>query len=238
MEPGAVTRRIGMRDYHEGVLHGQPCVVALTRIGKVAAAATTATLLREFGVNRVVFTGLAGGLGEGVRVGDVVVGSALAQYDLDASPLYPPREVPLLHVSHFATADDLASLLHRCAAEFLAERHGPAPLPLAPAVHLGLIATGDRFINDAAAARAVREALPDAICVEMEGAAVAQVCYEFGVPCAVLRTISDRADADSHVDFPVFLREVASVYSAGILRRFLAALNALDAQRGEAGDGA
>ena len=70
----------------------------------------------------------------------------------------------------------------------------------------------------------LRADMPEALCVEMEGAAVAQVCYEFDVPCAVLRTVSDRADEDSHIDFPLFLREVAGVYSAGILRRFLAAL--------------
>jgi len=222
MGPGAATQRIGMRDYHQGTLHGQPCVIALTRVGKVAAAATAATLLNEFKVDRVVFTGLAGGVAANVKVGDVVIGSALAQHDLDARPLFPRHEVPLLHTDRFAASDALSALLMRCAAEFLAE------LPQAPAVHLGLIATGDQFINNAGTVAQLRADMPEALCVEMEGAAVAQVCYEFDVPCAVLRTISDRADEDSHIDFPIFLREVASVYSAGILRRFLAALPELD----------
>lgn len=220
MGPAVSTHRVGMRDYHHGMLHGQPCVLALTRIGKVAAAATTATLLREFPVDRVVFTGVAGGVGADVRVGDVVVGNALVQHDLDASPLFPRYEVPLLQTSHFTADEALAALLHRCAAEFLTQGGGTAGL------HRGLIATGDRFVNDAAVVRELRGALPDALCVEMEGAAVAQVCHEFGVPCAVLRTISDCADQDAPVDFATFLREVASVYSAGILRRFLAALPA------------
>jgi adenosylhomocysteine nucleosidase len=218
MGAGAVTRRIGMRDYYQGVLYGQPCVIALTRVGKVAAAATTATLLGEFEVDRVVFTGLAGGVAPDVKVGDVVIGSALAQHDLDARPLFPRHEVPLLHTSRFATSEALSALLKCCAAEFL------AGMPAAPTVHLGLIATSDQFINDARAVAQLRADMPEALCVEMEGAAVAQVCHEFGVPCAVLRTVSDRADEDSHIDFPIFLREVASVYSAGILRRFLAAL--------------
>ena len=218
MGPAASTQRIGMRDYHQGMLYGQPCVIALTRVGKVAAAATTATLLREFKVDRVVFTGVAGGLAANVKVGDVVVGSALAQHDLDARPIFPRYEVPLLRTDRFATSDALSALLMRCAAEFLAE------LPTAPAVHLGLIATGDQFINSASTVAQLRADMPDALCVEMEGAAVAQVCYEFCVPCAVLRTVSDRADEDSHIDFSLFLRDVASVYSSGILRRFLAAL--------------
>lgn len=220
MGPAAATRRIGMRDYHHGVLYGRPCVLALTRIGKVAAAATTATLLREFDIDRVVFTGVAGGLGTQVRVGDVVVGSALVQHDLDASPLFPRHEVPLLQTARFPADEALAGLLHRCAAEFLAQRDGPV------ALHRGLIATGDRFVHEAGIVRELRAALPEALCVEMEGAAVAQVCHEFGVPCAVMRTISDCADQDAAVDFATFLREVASVYSAGILRRFLASLPA------------
>ncbi|HEX7749351.1 MAG TPA: 5'-methylthioadenosine/adenosylhomocysteine nucleosidase [Bordetella sp.] len=218
MGPTAHTQRIGMRDYHQGVLYGQPCVIALTRVGKVAAAATTATLLHEFNVERVVFTGVAGGIAENVQVGDVVIGSALAQHDLDARPFFPRFEVPLLHTSRFATSDALSALLLRCAAEFLAGQ------PAAPAAHLGLIATGDQFLNSAQALARLRADMPEALCVEMEGAAVAQVCHEFGVPCAVMRTVSDRADDDSHIDFPLFLRDVASVYSAGILRRFLATL--------------
>lgn len=207
-----------MRDYHQGMLYGQSCVIALTRVGKVAAAATTATLLHDFNVERVVFTGVAGGIAENVQVGDVVIGSALAQHDLDARPFFPRFEVPLLHTSRFATSDALSALLLRCAAEFLAEQ------PAAPAAHLGLIVTGDQFLNSAEAVAQLRADMPEALCVEMEGAAVAQVCHEFGVPCAVMRTVSDRADGDSHIDFPLFLREVASVYSSGILRRFLAAL--------------
>ena len=61
-----------------------------------------------------------------------------------------------------------------------------------------------------------------ALAVEMEGAAFAQVCHDFGVPLAVVRTISDRADDAAHVDFSRFLREVASRYSAAIVEALLA----------------
>ncbi|OZI68176.1 5'-methylthioadenosine/adenosylhomocysteine nucleosidase [Bordetella genomosp. 1] len=224
MGPTAEVHRIGMRDYHVGMLAGQPCVLVLTRIGKVAAAATTAMLLHAFGVRAVVFTGVAGGIHPRVQVGDVVIGDALLQHDLDARPLFPRYEVPLLARSHFATEAALTALLGQCAADFLAGyAHGRAAQP---AVHHGPIATGDCFVGDAVTLARLREELPQALCVEMEGAAVAQVCHEFGVPCAVLRTISDRADNAAPVDFKRFLTEVASVYSAGILRRFLRALPA------------
>lgn len=89
MGPNVRIHRIGQRDYHEGTIMGRPCVVVLSRVGKVAAAATTVTLIREFKVNAVLFTGVAGSLNKKVKVGDVVVATQLLQYDINASPLFP-----------------------------------------------------------------------------------------------------------------------------------------------------
>jgi adenosylhomocysteine nucleosidase len=226
------TERIGMRDYHVGTIAGRQCVVVLARIGKVAAAATTVTLIREFGAAPIVFTGLAGGLGNGVKVGDVVVAQALVHHDFDARPLFPRYEVPLLGRAYFDTDPALVALLERCAGEYLAlELRRDVDLLTRtlfgldePTVHRGVVSSGDLFVGNGQALDALRAALPDALCVEMEGAAVAQVCHEYGVPCAVLRTVSDRADSAAHTDFGLFLERVASFYSAGILRRFIAAL--------------
>jgi adenosylhomocysteine nucleosidase len=87
----------------------------------------------------------------------------------------------------------------------------------APRVHEGLVISGDRFVSTSAESAALRERLPQALAVEMEGAAMAQVCTAYGVPCAVLRTVSDRADDQAHVDFPRFLAEVASPMSREIV---------------------
>ena len=81
------------RDFWHGALHGQPVVLAVSGIGKVAAATTTAALIERFGVQRIVFTGVAGGLAEGVQVGDVVVATAFVQHDLDVSPIFPRYQV-------------------------------------------------------------------------------------------------------------------------------------------------
>lgn len=231
MDAGVVTTRIGQRDYHAGTLLGCPCVVVLARIGKVAAAATTVTLIREFDVSAIVFTGLAGAVSRTVNIGDVVVARSLLQHDMDASPLFPKYQVPLLDRSHFEANAPLADLLATSASNYLLQgfvgdisvaarsRFGFGD----PVVHSGLIISGDRFVSDAHYANALQASLPDALCVEMEGAAVAQICHEYDVPYAVLRTISDRADGSASVDFSLFLNEVASFYSAGILRHFLAA---------------
>lgn len=226
------TRRIGMRDYHQGVLHGRPCVVVLARVGKVAAAATAVTLIREFQVDSVIFTGLAGGVAAEVKVGDVVVGATLLQHDMDASPLFPRHEIPLLACSRIATETGLSQALELAARAYLAHDWAQEISPAtretfslsAPAVHVGLIVSGDQFINRAAAVQALRQELPDALCVEMEGAAVAQICHEYGARFAIVRTVSDRADDSASNDFNDFLSAVASHYSAGILRRVLAAL--------------
>jgi adenosylhomocysteine nucleosidase len=91
----------------------------------------------------------------------------------------------------------------------------------APRVHQGLIISGDRFVSTSAESQALRQALPEALAVEMEGAAVAQVCHDYGVPFAAVRTISDRADDAAHTDFQRFIREVASRYSLAILSQWL-----------------
>ena len=92
-------------------------------------------------------------------------------------------------------------------------------------VHSGLIASGDRFVSSAADAANIRRDLQSAghtvLAVEMEGAAVAQVCFDYGVPFAAMRTISDRADADAHVDFSAFVQQVASPYALAIVRQYL-----------------
>jgi len=232
MQADVVRHRIGRRDYYTGSLLGCPCVIVLARVGKVAAAATTVTLIREFGVASVVFTGVAGAISRHVNVGDVVVAQSLLQHDLDARPLFPRYEVPLLGLSHFDADPDLTRRLSSCATEYLRQdlaADGPARAQLSaqfgitrPAVHGGMIISGDSFINDAQHVEALRTSLPDALCVEMEGAAVAQVCHEYDVPYAVMRTISDRADGSAGIDFNAFLQAAASRYATGILRRFLA----------------
>jgi adenosylhomocysteine nucleosidase len=229
MGPDVITRRVGQRDYYLGTLHARPCVVVLARVGKVAAAATAVTLIRYFDARALVFTGLAGAVADHVRVGDVVVAQSLLQHDLDASPLFPRYEVPLLGRSYFDTDAALTSLLTQCAQDYLKlelprqvdRRSLDLFRVLSPTVHCGTIISGDSFVNGPIAVHALRETLVDALCVEMEGAAVAQICYEYDVPCAVLRTISDRADDTAGVDFSAFLAQVARFYSAGILRRFL-----------------
>ena len=207
------------RTFWQGELHGQPVVLALSRIGKVAAATTATTLIEAFGTQRLVFTGVAGGVAPGVQVGDVVIANEFVQHDMDASPLFPRYEIPLYGRERFACDAALAQAL------LAATRVALQQLGLPATVHQGLIASGDRFVSAAEEARALHTALSAAghapLAVEMEGAAVAQVCHDYGIPFAAMRTISDRADDTAHVDFPKFVNEVASRYALAILDAFM-----------------
>ena len=222
---------LARRDFWVGHWHGHEVVAVLSRVGKVAAATTAAALIERFGVDRIVFTGTAGGLAEGVRVGDLVVADAFMQHDMDASPLFPRFEVPLYGQSRFAVDAGLSRALAQAARSAVAApmvtlgADAVAEFGLgAPRVHQGLIVSGDRFVATSAESAALRAALPDALAVEMEGAAVAQVCHDYGLPFAAVRTVSDRADDAAHVDFMRFIDQVASRYSAAILEHYFESL--------------
>ena len=225
LEDARIERRAG-RECHLGRLDGHEVLLVLCGIGKVAAATTTAVLLDGMAVQSLLFTGVAGGLGTGVRRGDVVIAQTLLQHDMDASPLFPRYEVPLTGRSRFAADATMADALVRGCQEVLRVPH--AALTRfgidAPRCHAGLVISGDQFVATAAAGAALRAALPDALAVEMEGAAVAQVCADFERPFAVLRTVSDRADDAAHLDFGRFIEEVAAEFSRDIVRGTLAHL--------------
>jgi len=223
------TRDLGGRRFHLGTFHGIETIAVFSRWGKVAAAATVTQLLAAFQVTRVIFSGVAGSIAGDLAIGDVVVASGLIQHDLDASPIFPRYQIPLLGksilpadaklgeglfnaVQHFLSAD-LRSAVAARELDFFAIR--------TPKVTTGLVASGDKFFSSATEVRELHARLPAVLCVEMEGAAVAQVCTEYGVPFGVVRTISDNADENSPHDFQRFLREIARHYSAGILARFL-----------------
>ncbi len=223
------------RRFWLGHLDGHDVVAVLSRIGKVAAAMTATLLVHEFGAERAIFTGTAGGLHPVARVGDVVVAETLLQHDMDASPLFPRHEVPLYGTDRFHADETLSAALADAARAMFADVDaGTADADLAldaaqlrafgiatPRVHAGMVVSGDRFVASASEAAALRQRLPDALAVEMEGAALAQVCHDLGVPFAVVRTISDRADDSAHVDFSRFVASIASRYSVGVVRRFL-----------------
>ena len=219
----------GGRTYCTGTLAGRRVVLVFSRMGKVAAAATAQHLIDVHRVGSILFSGVAGALRPDLRIGDIVVGDRLWQHDMDASPLFAPLEIPLLKTSSFATEDAIRNSLFSSAEAFLREGFDKEVASAAvaelgirdPKVIRGDIASGDRFVSTHAERDALRAKVPSAVCVEMEGGAVAQVCFEHGIPLGVVRVISDGAGDGAHVDFGKFVRDAASRYGLGIIRRFL-----------------
>jgi adenosylhomocysteine nucleosidase len=216
------------REYWLGKLWKIDAVCVLSRIGKVAAAMTAATLVEKFGVTHIIFTGVAGAGEKGINVGDIVIAESLVQHDMDASPLFPRFEVPLTGQTHFPADRQLSGALASAAQWFLdngltSEINETERLAFglaAPRIHRGLVASGDQFINDKAHLDHLNEVLPGVLAVEMEGAAVAQACHELGVPFAVIRAISDNANEHAATDFMRFVKSVAAQYAFHIVRRF------------------
>ncbi len=225
---GPATLKHGMRDYSVGRLWGIDAVCVLSRIGKVAASMTATMLVEKFGVTHILFTGVAGSGDALVRVGDIVIGESLVQHDMDASPLFPRYEVPLTGIARFQSDVSLSDQLADAANGFLdadflevigqQDRHD-FRLGM-PTVHRGLIASGDQFVSSRVHIERLNTSHPGLLAVEMEGAAVAQVCFELGVPFAVIRTISDNANEDAATDFLRFVKSVAARYAFHIVRRF------------------
>jgi len=220
---------IASRTFTTGEIHGQRVVLVFSRWGKVAAASTSSSLIHHFEIDELLFTGVAGAIDEELRVGDVVLGHRFFQHDMDASPFLEPFEIPylkkkffesdLLHLQRAKTAIDKVlkdNRLHQIFTEETLHAFGMN----SPKYVLGDVASGDRFIHAQEEKTRLQQNLSGVRCVEMEGAAVAQVCSEHGIPFSVIRIISDEANQHSHLDFQNFISEVAAPYSCEIVRSY------------------
>jgi adenosylhomocysteine nucleosidase len=199
----------GMRTYYIGTINDKEVVVVFSRWGKVASATTVTHLIVEFGITELYFTGVAGSVSLDLAIGDIVVASSLVQHDMDSRPLmrqfeipllgktelYPPKEIlekSFIEIKKLESSKELLRLISKEQQEIFSISN--------PKVFLGKIASGDKFFANSNEKENLLKVLPDVLCVEMEGAAVAQVCFEYDIPFVIVRTISDAADESSHVD--------------------------------------
>ncbi len=216
--------KIANREFVVGKIGNVRCVVAFSKWGKVAATITATLMIQEFGVTDLFFIGTAGAMADGLKVGDIVISKRLVQHDLDARPIIPRFELPLLNRTYVDSDPDLTALAGRAVNNLIDKgvknmvgEEAVKEFNLAPTLYFGDIASGDQFISSDAKRQEILSFLPDILCVEMEGAAVAQVCLEFNTPFTIIRTISDTANHNAHVDFNKFIVEVANAYSRAIV---------------------
>lgn len=220
----------GMRTYYTGSINDIDVVVVFSRWGKVASATTVTHLIIEFRITEIYFIGVAGAIHPELNIGDIVIANSLVQHDMDARPLMEQFEIPLLAKSSFSPSKELFDSVFSKTKELVASKHLLNSISVAhqtefsilnPKLFVGKIASGDQFFANNAAKEKLLLALPDVLCVEMEGAAVAQVCFEYDIPCVIIRTISDAANETSPIDFKGFVDEVASKFGVAIIRNLL-----------------
>lgn len=170
-------------------------IVVRSGIGKVLAAVTTVMLIQQYGVNMVINTGSAGGIGEGLAIGDLVISDKVAYFDVDVTGFgYKKGQLPGMPLYYEASTYLQAEMKE--AAEMSSLN-----------VKRGLIVTGDSFIDDPKKIQAILVDFPDALACEMEGAAIAQAAAQFNIPFLIVRAISDTADHSATQSFDDFIEE-------------------------------
>lgn len=200
--------------FFEGELYGKQVVVTQCGVGKVNAALCTELLINSFGVTHVINTGVAGGLDSRLSVMDIVVSTDAVHHDMDAVAFgYAPCQVPGIDTVAFPADEMLIKAVES------AYQKGKEEGRLKHKVIRGRVASGDVFVNSADKKKTIIE-LCGAACCEMEGAAVAQVCYLNKVPFAIIRCVSDLAE---HTD-EVYKEEEAAAESSYITDKVIEVL--------------
>ena len=182
--------------------------LAQSGIGKVQAGMTTTLINERYQPDFIVNSGSAGGIGEGLHVGDVVISNKMAYHDVDATGFgYKVGQLPQQELYFDADPDYVDGIAAA------AKRTGLT-------AHVGLIVTGDQFVDSKEKIATIKKSFPDALAAEMEGAAVAQVCTQFKTPFVVIRSMSDVGDENASVNFDEFVLQ-AGRKSVTMLLNFL-----------------
>lgn len=197
----------------QGSLNGREVVATISGIGKVNAAVSTQVMIDFFDVKSIICTGVAGGLDPALEIGDVVISRDLVQHDVDVTAFgYEPGFIPRLGIKNFPADGELIRKAYEAGNALLKENK----------VITGRILSGDTFISSPERKVWLFETFGGS-CVEMEGGAVAQVCYLNKVPFVVIRSISDGADGVAAIDYRGFVRKAASnsfLLINGVLGKF------------------
>ena len=200
------TDTIGRLAFYKGTLSGTPVIVAQCDVGMVNAAAHTQLMIDHFSVRGVVNTGVAGSLDASIDIGDIVVATDAVNHVMDVGNLgYAPGQTPGISTLAFPADEALRRAAEAAAAE------------LGIQTWEGRVASGDVFVREDADKERIADEF-DASCCEMEGAAIAQVCWLNDVPFAIVRAISDKADGTDYIDYPTFEAQAARQCAALVTR--------------------
>ena len=205
---------VGLVDFHVGTLCGQRVVIAKAGVGKVLAASGITAMLNRYPVSGVIFTGIAGGVGDETNVLDEVIATRLVQHDYG--------QITEDGFGWFEGTNGEAGF-RDCDPSLVVLAYESAVLELGEAhVFKGVIATGDQFVASDSYVKWLQSEF-DAIACEMEGAAIAVVCGQYGVPFVIIRAMSDKADGLAHETYEN-MADIAADQSSRIVMRMLNAM--------------
>ncbi|MBQ5439325.1 MAG: 5'-methylthioadenosine/adenosylhomocysteine nucleosidase [Clostridia bacterium] len=195
-------------DFVRGDLYGKKIVTAVCGVGKVFAAMCAQTMILGFSPEIIINSGVAGSLCKELSIGDVVIGEKLVQHDIDTTALGDEKGlISGINKVYIETDEKISNILKTCVESLGIHSHS------------GIIASGDSFINACNKKKELAETF-GAVACEMEGGAMAQVCYINKIPFSVMRAISDGGDDNSHLDYNEFLK-MASQRSVDVMNKFV-----------------
>jgi len=201
---------IGKQKYYQGTIEKYEVVFMQCGMGKVSAASGAQAMITAYHPDIIINTGCAGALSKDLDVGDLVLATNTIEWDLDTIDLGNPRGfVSSVGIVSMDTNKDLTNELEKVINSNKENK-----------LYKGLIVSGDQFVSHKEQRDLILKEFPDALCCEMEGAAIGHVCYENSVPFAVIRCMSDNANGDSGVSFAEFA-PIAGEKSASIILKFL-----------------
>ena len=208
------TDTIGGVTFYVGKMCGRDVVIAQAGVGKVLSAAGASTMLNQYDVKALIFTGVAGGVGDETRVLDMVIATELVQYDYgfrkeDGFHWSRPIFTSNPGTGHFICDTDLAESAWNAAVSVVGREH----------TFRGTIVSGDQFVSSESFVRELQENF-GAVACEMEGAAVASVCEQYGVPFVVIRSMSDKADGKAHETI-LNMMDLAAEHCCRVLTKML-----------------
>jgi adenosylhomocysteine nucleosidase len=220
------TNIIAGREFHHIYYGEHDIYLVFSRWGKVASAITATILIARFQVEAILFNGVAGAAESSLNMGDIVIGERYVQHDMNAEPLFPKFHIPLTDVCYFQASSRLYKVAKQAAQRvannttLLQELSLHAFNTQEIKVNSGTLASGDQFIRNKNYVAQLASEIDQLYAVDMESAAVAQVCAEHRIDFVTIRIISDKADGSAHIDFPKFIQQVSSPLGALIVEQF------------------
>ena len=195
--------------YYEGKIHGKDVIVAKCGVGKVHAAVCAQTMILEYSPDVIINTGVAGSLNSMLDIGDLVISDYVVEHDMDTSPLGDPVGlISGINIIKIPSAKNVVDMIN-AAAKTLENTNA----------YVGTIASGDQFICSVERKNFIVDNF-NALCTEMEGAAIGHVCYLNNIDFCIVRAISDKADGSAHMDFPSFV-QIAAKKSTELIYNYL-----------------